>query len=70
MVKGVVEIMHRQANLPQVVCATRSVGRLAGTLHRRQQQSDEDGNDRDDHQQLDQGKSSSFLDSHFHLRFS
>ena len=35
-------------------CTPRS---LAGRLHRRQQQSDENADDRDDHEQLDQRKS-------------
>src|SRR5262249_39085177 len=40
----------------QIVLALHPVGRLADLLDRRQQQPDQDRNDRDHHQQLDQGE--------------
>jgi hypothetical protein len=46
--------VKRHADLLQVVRALISPRRLARGLHGRQQQGDEDGDDRNDHQQLDQ----------------
>ena len=43
-----------QGELLEVVLALRDPRRLAGRLHRRQQQRDQDADDRDDHQKLDQ----------------
>ena len=49
--------VQRQGNLLHVVrAATRPVGRLSHGLNRRQQQADEDADDRDHHQQLDEGE--------------
>jgi hypothetical protein len=56
---GVVVVVHRQADLLQVVGALGAPGGLAGTLHGRQEQGDEHADDRDDHQQLDQGETAS-----------
>src|SRR5262249_11092992 len=53
---GVVVQVAGQAELVQVVAALDAAGRLAGLLHRRQQQSDEDGDDGDHHQEFDQGE--------------
>ena len=47
-------VVHRQAELLEVVDALRPPRRLAGRLHGGQQQGDQDGDDRDHHQQLDQ----------------
>ena len=47
-------VQRGEADLLEVVGALREPGRLAGRLHRRQQQRDQDADDRDDHQQLDQ----------------
>jgi hypothetical protein len=46
--------VHRQADLLEVVLTADAVGRLANLLHGGEQQADQDGNDGDDHQQLDQ----------------
>ncbi len=48
------EVQRRQADLLEVVDALGAPGRLAGRLHRRQQERDQHGDDRDHHQQLDQ----------------
>ena len=48
--------LDRQADLLEVVHALVPPGRLACRLDRRQQQRHEDADDRDDDQQLDQGK--------------
>ena len=55
----VVVVVHPQANLLEIVGALAPSGRFACRLHRRQQQRDQDPNDRNDHQELDQGKTSS-----------
>src|SRR5207249_2276497 len=55
-VVAVVVIVHGQTELLEVVLAAHAVGRLAHALHRRQQQTDEHGNDGDDHQELDEGE--------------
>ena len=47
-------IVHRQADLLEVVRALDAPGRLPGCLHRGQQESDQDGDDGDDYQQLNQ----------------
>ena len=49
-------VVQRQPDLLQVVDALGTTGRLAGRLNRRQQQGDEHRNDRDHHEQFDQGK--------------
>src|SRR5262245_27855096 len=45
-----------QGQVLEIVEAARAVRRLAYFLHRRQQQANQDGNDGDDHQQLDERK--------------
>jgi hypothetical protein len=50
--------MHCKTKLLQIVRALHAPGGLACRLHGREQQRDQDGDDRDDHQELDQGKSS------------
>ena len=45
--------VHGQSNLLEVVVALRAAGRLAGGLHGRQEQGDQDADDGDDDQQLD-----------------
>ena len=50
-------IVHRQADLLQVVDALDPPGRLACRLHGGQQQGDQDRDDRDHDQKLDQGES-------------
>ena len=45
---------QREADLLQVVLALGPGGGLADLLHGGQQQADQDGDDRDDHQQLDE----------------
>jgi hypothetical protein len=45
-----------EGKLLQIVPALGLPGGLAGRLHRRQQKRDQDADDRNDHQQLDQGK--------------
>ena len=47
-------VVQSQADLFEVVAAPRPIGCLADLLHRRQQEADQDGDDGDDHQQLDQ----------------
>ena len=53
---GALEVEDAQADLLEVVDALGAAGGLAGRLHRRQQQADQHGDDRDHHQQLDQGE--------------
>src|SRR5262249_12347713 len=54
-----------QADLLEVVRALSPAGCLAGRLHGRQQQGDEDGNDGNDDQELDQGETRTYrLSSH------
>jgi hypothetical protein len=50
---GVVVVVQRETDLFEIVSALRPASRLAGLLHGRKQQCDENGNDGDDHQQLD-----------------
>jgi hypothetical protein len=52
--------VERQADLLQVVDALRPAGGLAGRLHGGEQQADQDRDDRDDDEQLDQGKTATF----------
>jgi len=47
-------MVHRNADLPQVVRAGCAPRGLAGRLHRRQQQTDQHAENRDDNQQFDQ----------------
>ena len=50
----VMKKVQREAQLPEVIFALQHPRRLAGRLHRRQQQRDQNANDRDHHQQLNQ----------------
>jgi len=50
------EIVCRQADLPQIVRALCTPRRLAGTLHGRQQQRHQDPDDANHYQQLDEGE--------------
>src|SRR5207244_3567209 len=52
----IVERMHRQADLFQIVATTDAVGRLTCFLNRREQKADEDCDDRDYDEQLDEGE--------------
>jgi hypothetical protein len=56
--------VRRQAELLEIVRALGTPGRFSGGLNRRKEESDEDADDRDDHQQLDQGETASFRASH------
>ena len=47
-------IMQGQTELFEVISALYPAGRFSGLLHRRQQQSNQRGNDRNDDQKLDQ----------------
>jgi hypothetical protein len=49
-----VKILHRKADLPQIVGALPSTARLPCRLHRWQQQGDKQGDDRHHDQQFDQ----------------
>ena len=49
-------VVQRQAELLEIVLALRPAGRLAGLLHGWQQQGHQDANDRNDHQQLNEGE--------------
>ena len=62
--------MGGQGELLQVVGALGTAGRLAGGLDGGQQQGDQDRDDRDHHQQFDQGESATtFKDGDFlHVR--
>ena len=51
--------MQSQADLLEVVGALSPPGRLTGRLHGGQQQGDQNRDDRDHHQQFDQGESAS-----------
>lgn len=52
----IVVVVQPEAELLEIVLALRPPGRLAGLLDRREEQSDEHADDRDDHEQFDQGK--------------
>jgi hypothetical protein len=56
------------ADLLQVVVATGSPRRFAGSLHGRQQQCDQDADDCDDHQQLDEREREISTTTHRHGR--
>ena len=49
-------VVQGEADLLEVIRALGAASRLASCLHRGQQKSDEDGDDRDDHQELDERK--------------
>ena len=50
------EVERRDGNLPHIVQAAGSSGRLSDHLNRGQKHANQDANDRDDDQQFDQGK--------------
>src|SRR5262249_17975898 len=54
---GAVVVVDRDDELAEVVLTLGSRGRLADLLYRGYEETDQDGNDSDDYQQLDQGKS-------------
>jgi hypothetical protein len=49
-------VLKRQSNLTDVVRTGHPAGRLSGRLDRRQQQSNKNPDDRDDHEQFDKRK--------------
>ena len=51
---NVVIIMQRQTDLLEIVDALRTTRRLSGRLHGWQQQRDQNGDDRDHHQEFNQ----------------
>jgi hypothetical protein len=53
---NIVILMQRQADLSEVIHALGATSRLTGRLYRREQQSDQHGDDRDHHKQLYQCK--------------
>ena len=53
-------IVNRQAHLFEVVAALRAPRRFPRLLHGRQQQRDQDGDNRDDDQQFDEGEAQSY----------
>jgi hypothetical protein len=56
LVVRVVKLVQGQADLLEIVLALRAATRLPRSLHRRQQERDENANDRDHHQQLHERK--------------
>ena len=56
--------MHGQPELLQVVGALRPPRRLARRLDRGEQQSDQHRDDRDDHEQLDEGEPAAMKGGH------
>ncbi len=56
---GVVIVVHRQADLLEVIFAGKQIGGLANLLDRGQQQGDQHADDRDHDEQFDQGERSS-----------
>jgi hypothetical protein len=59
----VVMMVGGQAELLYVVFALRNAGRLAGRLHRRQEQSDQDADDGDHDEQLDKREAAALIRS-------
>ena len=57
---GALVVVQGEADLLEVVDALGTPGRLARRLHGGQQQGDQHGDDRDDHQQFDQREASTF----------
>ena len=53
-VVDIMVIVHRQADLLEMIATLGPTGRFTGLLYRRQQQGDQDRNDGDHYQQLDQ----------------
>jgi hypothetical protein len=58
--RGIVVVVQGQPDLFEVILAAHAGSRLADLLHRWQKQSNEDGNDSNDHKQLNQGESPTF----------
>ena len=58
---GLLVIVQCQADLLEIIGAAAAPGRLAGGLHGRKQECDQDGDDRDDDQQLDQCEAARLL---------
>ena len=58
---GALEVHAAQSHLLHVVDALGTAGGLAGRLHRRQQQGDQDRDDRDHDQKLDQGEARAII---------
>src|SRR5437870_1273991 len=50
----IAEVLKGDGQLTKIAHALRARGRLTHLLHGRQEQADQDGDDGDDHQQLDQ----------------
>jgi hypothetical protein len=50
----IVEVVQREKELFLIALTLRSAGGFAGGLHSRQQQSDQDSDDGNDHQELDE----------------
>jgi hypothetical protein len=65
MAADIVAIVQGRANLLEVVRALHARCCLTDLLHGRQQQANQDGNDRDDDQQLDERKAATNV-SHSH----
>ena len=61
---GCVVVVQSQTNLFEIVGALNAPGGLSGRLHGWEQEGDQDGNDCDDHQQFDQGKTTSDFRHH------
>src|SRR5262249_14592251 len=55
-VMGIVVLMKGQANLLEVILALHAVGRLPHLLNRRQEQTDQDADDGNDHEQFNQAE--------------
>jgi hypothetical protein len=53
---AIVVKMQGQTDLLKVIGAVRPVGRLAGLLHGRHRQADQDADDGNDHQEFDEGE--------------
>src|SRR5262249_18383571 len=54
---GIVVVVHGDAHLLEIILASGPVGGFTDLLDRRQQQADQDGDNRDDDQQFNQGES-------------
>src|SRR5262249_48808182 len=57
----IMKLVQGKAQLPQTIGAVKPVGGFAHLLHRRDQQTDQNGDDGDYHQQFHQGDTASFL---------
>jgi hypothetical protein len=49
-------VVQRQPDLLEVVLALRATGRFAGLLNSREQECNEDGNNRNDHEEFNQSE--------------